>query len=74
MPTTLVFRAAARLDRAPMPQQMGHLLKHLASEGGRRQLMADGAGAFALDRIGMPTATAHTVVRKERLTWSIAGW
>jgi hypothetical protein len=47
---------------------MDHLRKHLASEGGRLQLMADGAGAFALDCIGMPTATAHTVVRKERFT------
>lgn len=72
MPTTLVFHAVPRLACPPRPQQMDHLRKHLASEGGRLQLMANAASAFALDRVGVPTATAYTVVRKERLAWSLA--
>jgi hypothetical protein len=66
--------AVAVLDRAPMPQHTGHLRKHLAIEGGLLKCMADGAGAFTLDGIGLPTAMAHTVVRKERPTWCLVGW
>ena len=72
MPKTLIFHAVPRLNRAPRPQQRRPLRKHLAREAGRLQLMADAAGAF-LPAWAMPTATAHTVIRKGRLMWSLTG-
>jgi uncharacterized membrane protein YphA (DoxX/SURF4 family) len=71
MPTTLIFHAVPRLNRAPRPQQRRPLRKHLASEAGRLQLMADDAGAFVLDRVGNsdrdgahghPEGTPHVVL------------
>jgi hypothetical protein len=60
-------------DLVPMQQHMGHLLKHLTSEGRLLKCMADGADAFAIDKVCLQIAAAYTVVREENLTPSPGG-
>jgi uncharacterized membrane protein YphA (DoxX/SURF4 family) len=59
IPATIFSHAIPMLDSPHLRQQMGHVLKDLAIEGGLLKLMADGTGAFSLDSVRTQTATAQ---------------
>lgn len=50
IPATIIFHAAQLGDPAQTQMQMIEVLKNLAILGGLLRVVADGAGAFALDK------------------------